>query len=80
MDFGHSLSTLSQGLVMYGADNQVVEAQNGPLSRHVCWVIDQDKLGLIRTHELFCKITGMYRNKVDKEFRRRNPTSFQQAV
>lgn len=51
---------------MYGADNQVVAAQSGPLSQHMCWVIDPDKLSLIRTHKLLRKITGMDGSEVDK--------------
>lgn len=60
-------STLRQARVMYGADNQVVAAQIGPLSQQMCWVIDPDKLGLIRTHKLLCKITRMDGSEVDKD-------------
>lgn len=62
--------TLRQAGIMYGADNQVVEAQSRPLSQHMCCVIDPDKLGLTRTHKLFCEIRGMDGSEVDKESRR----------
>lgn len=55
---------------MYGTDNQVVEAQSQPLSQHMCCIIDLDKLGLPRTHKLFCEITELGGSEVDMESRR----------